>query len=516
MFRPRGAYDDRSPYGRFWFEPIGMRSSAGVRVSSETAMRLGAVFRCVSVLANTFPVLPFCLFEPQKDGTRVPRKDHWLYKLISRRPNQYQNPFEWRQMCMGHIALRGNAYNRLYSNGRGQVTDLIPLHPDRVKVDLLPNGNYRYIVKQQNGEDEIVPRGQMWHLRGLSQDGYVGMSPIAYARDAIGRGLAAQEYGAMYFRNSGAPTGGWIEHPGKFKQQSDRDNFREAWQNARTGEGRHKTPVLEDGMKFHELGIKNDEAQFVDTMEFSVTDICRFFGVPPHLAYDLRRSTFSNIEQQSLEFVIYTMTPIAEMWEASIEYEFLADEDTLDTEFDMRRMMRGDLTARTNFYRGMWNMGSYSPNDILLKEGENPVEGGDQRFVPVNMTPLRPNMGPSPATSRGNSPSDDSSDDEDEAKPPEPARKRDRNSALAQAAAERIARREVAVISKAIKQSPDALDIAYASHAKFVSEALAIDIATAMDYCAMRRASLTPDTDTTDYEMASRCLLERLAAEGSL
>lgn len=510
MFRPRGAYDDRSPYGRFWFEPVGARSLSGVRVSSDSAMRLGAVFRCVSVLANTFAVLPFGLFSPRTDGGRTPQQNHWLYKLVARRPNEYQNPFEWRQMCMGHIALRGNAYNRIYSNGKGEVTDLIPQHPDRVKMDVFPNGNYRYLVKQQDGSEEPVPRGRMWHLRGLSQDGYVGMSPLAYARDAIGGGLAAQEYGARYFANSGSPTGGWIEHPGKFKDTTARDNFREAWQNARTGENRHKTPVLEDGMKFHELGIKNDEAQFIDTRKFSVTDICRFFGVPPHLAYDLDRSTYSNIEQQSLEFVIYTMLSITKSWKASIEYEFLEDQPTLSADFDLRELMRGDMTAITNYYRGMFNMGAYGPNDILLREGSDPIPGGDQRFVPVNMTPLRPNMGPSPAMSGA---SDKPGDDEPS--PPVTPKKRDRNSALALAAADRIARREVAIISKAIK-TPEAIDAAYAAHAKFIAQALQVEFAQAMSYCAGRRAALAASTDFEDYEMVSRCLLERLAAEGTL
>jgi HK97 family phage portal protein len=517
----RGAMDDRSPYGNFWFQPIGAHSTAGVRVDKDSAMKLGAVFRCVSVLANTFPILPFNLFKPRSDGGRAQQRKHWLYQLIARRPNKFQNPFEWRQMCMGHIALRGNAYNRIYANQRGEVTDLIPQHPDRVKIDVFDNGDYRYRIKQPGGAPDIIlPRGQMWHLRGLSSDGIVGMSPLAYARDAIGAGLAAQQYGASYFNNNGAPTGGWIEMPGKFGKQTDRENFREAWQNARSGENRHKTPVLEDGMKFHELGIKNDEAQFLDSRKFSVTDICRFFGVPPHLAYDLERSTNNNIEQQSLEFVIYTMTSITEMWEASIKYEFLSDEPELDTEFDMARLMRGDLAARSNFYKTMFSVGAYGPSAILLKEGEDPIEGGDQRFIPVNMTVLRPDMKPSTAAPQ----TADEPEPEDAEEAPKPGQKpkppkkaaSDRLAPLAIAAAERVARKEVAVISKALKQDASAIDAAYASHARFIADALGIELDEAVAYCAERAASLTAETDFSDYELASRCRLERLAAEGTL
>jgi HK97 family phage portal protein len=521
FWQRRGAMDDRSPYGNFWFQPIGSHSISGVRVDKDSAMRLGAVFRCVSVLANTFPVLPFGLFKPRTDGGRTPQPKHWLYQLIARRPNKFQNPFEWRQMCMGHIALRGNCYNRIYANQRGEVTDVIPQHPDRVKIDVFDNGDYRYRIKQPGGAPDIVlPRGQMWHLRGLSSDGIVGMSPLAYARDAIGGGLAAQEYGGRYFNNNGAPTGGWIEMPGKFGKQVDRENFREAWQNARSGENRHKTPVLEDGMKFHELGIRNDEAQFLDSRKFSVTDICRFFGVPPHLAYDLDRSTNNNIEQQSLEFVLYTMTPISAAWKASIHFDFLEENDGLEPDFNMSPLIRADQASRSSFYKTMFGQGAYSPNDIRLCEGENPIEGGDQRFIPVNMTVLKPNMKPSTAAPQ----TADEKPDEEETPPPKPGQKpkppkqsvANRLAPLAIAAAERVARKEVAVISKALKQDAASIDAAYAAHARFIADALGVELVEATAYCAERAASLTAETDFSDYELASRCRLEQLAAEGTL
>lgn len=521
MFWPRRtAGDDRSPYGSFWFEPIGSRSLSGLRVGGDAAMKLGAVFRCVSVLANTFPVLPFGLFTTSASGVRVPQKTHWLYQLIAKRPNEFQNPFEWRQMCMGHIALRGNAYNRIYSNSKGEVTDLIPLHPDRMKIDVFSNGNYRYLYQEQDGSTTILPRGQIWHLRGMSSDGILGISPLRYGIDAFGGALAAQEWGALFFRNAGGPTGGWIELPGKFKDKTDRENFKESWQNERTGENRHKAPILENGMKFHELAVRNDEAQFLETRKFSVTDICRFFGVPPHLAYDLDRSTNNNIEQQALEFSLYTLTPIAEMWEASIRYEFLQDEDELEPQFDMRRLLRGDMTARSNFYKSMFSMGSYSPNDILTKEGENPVEGGDQRFVPVNMAVLKPDM-----ESTGTGPADTGDDPLAPTKPPPkppakgpPAEEKPqgRAVALAQAAAERIARRETAVMQLAWKAGPDAVAKAYEGHARFVAAALAIPLEAAEAYCAQRKAESTGSIELCDYETISRCRLERLAVEGTL
>lgn len=539
MFRPRrGAYDDRSPYGSFWFEPVGTRTLSGMRVGPDKAMQLAVVFRCVKVLADTFPVLPFGLYSTDSTGKRQLQSKHWLYQLLAVRPNDFQNPFEWRQMCTGHLALRGNVYNEIFANGRGVVTDLIPRHPDRITPKLLPSGALAYIFKQQDGSERVIPRGQMWHLRGLSSDGNVGMSPLGYARTAIGGGLAAQEYGAVYFQNSGAPTGGWIKHPGKFKAKADRDAFVEMWQNARTGENRHKTPVLEDGMEFNELGIKNDDAQFLETRRFTVTDICRFFGVPPHLAYDLDRSTNNNIEQQSIEFATYTMTPIAEMWEASIRYNFLdpeSDPVPLTPAFDMRRLMRGDSVTRSSFYKAMFGMGAYSPNRILASEGEDPIEGGGQTFIPVNMTPLKEDMQPPPKPAPGGKlPGEDDSEDEDkgedgEEQPPKPGKpapptppkpsKNERVSRLAAAAAERLARREVAAVLKAAKQGADAVAEAYEAHARVVADALGVTFDQADRYCSLRLSAFLAagaNVDPEDFEMVSRCRLERLAAEGEV
>jgi HK97 family phage portal protein len=473
-------------------------------VSADQAMRLAAVYSCVNILAKTFAVLPFCLFVPRTDGGRDPATDHWLYKLISKRPNQFQNPFEWRQMLMGHLALRGNAYNRIYTNAAGQITDLIPQHPDRIRVDVLPTGEYRYLIRQPNGEDAIVPRGEVWHMRWLSSDGIVGISPIECARETVGIGLAAQDYGARFFANDGSPPG-WIEHPGQFKDKTARDNFRESWKTAQSGRNRGKTAVLEGGMKYHDLQIKNSDAQFLETRKFSVTDIARIFGVPPHLVGDLDRATFANIEQQSLEFVIYTMTPITEAWEASIEYSLLPDDEDLDPEFDLARLLRGDQAARATFYTKLFGLGALSTNEIRIKEGDNPVVGGNNRFVPVNLRLLEEDM-TDPPPPGGGVPGEPSNSDE----PPA-----DRANALASAAAERVARREVAVVTRAFKLGPEALAEAYADHALFVAQALSVPAAAAEAYCAQMLQWIAGNTQLTDFETIARCQLERLALKGT-
>ncbi len=385
-FRGPGASSgDRSPYGEFWFEPVSARTGSGMRVSPDSALRLAAVYACVRILAETMASLPLVVYQRRPDGGKDKVTDHWLYRLMAKRPNRFQNPFEWREMLQGHLALRGNAYNQIITNPRGEIIELMPIHPDRVKIELLPSGEYRYRVTDRVGTEVIMPRGEVWHLRGLSSDGLMGMSPIELARENLGMALAAQDYGARFFANDAKPTGGWIEFPGSFKDNEAKKVFRESYQQAQSGANRGKVLVLENGMKFHEVGVTNKDAQFLELRKFQITDIARLFRVPPHMIADLERATFSNIEQQSLEFVMHTMTPWAERWEASIESELLLEGDDIEIEFDFANLMRGDAASRSSYYQSGIQNGWLTRNEARISENLNPIDGLDQPLRPLNM-----------------------------------------------------------------------------------------------------------------------------------
>ena len=385
-FRGSGASSgDRSPYGEFWFEPVSARTGSGMRVSPDSALRLAAVYACVRILAETMASLPLVVYQRRADGGKDKVTDHWLYRLMAKRPNRFQNPFEWREMLQGHMALRGNAYNQIITNPRGEIIELMPIHPDRVKIELLPSGEYRYRVTDRSGTEVILPRGEVWHLRGLSSDGLMGMSPIELARENLGMALAAQDYGARFFANDAKPTGGWIEFPGSFKDSEAKKVFRESYQQAQSGANRGKVLVLENGMKFHEVGVTNKDAQFLELRKFQITDIARLFRVPPHMIADLERATFSNIEQQSLEFVMHTMTPWAERWEASIESELLLEGDDIEIEFDFANLMRGDAASRSSYYQSGIQNGWLTRNEARIAENLNPIDGLDQPLRPLNM-----------------------------------------------------------------------------------------------------------------------------------
>ena len=376
---------DRSPWGDFSFESISARTSSGMRVSPDSALRLAAVYACVRILAETIASLPLVVYQRRPDGGKDRVTDHWLYRLMAKRPNRFQNPFEWREMLQGHLALRGNAFNQIITNPRGEIIELMPIHPDRVKIELLPSGEYRYRISDRSGTEVTLPRGEVWHLRGLSSDGLMGMSPIELARENLGTALAAQGYGARFFANDAKPTGGWIEFPGSFKDSEAKKVFRESYQQAQSGSNRGKVLVLENGMKFHEVGVTNKDAQFLELRKFQITDVARLFRVPPHMIADLDRATFSNIEQQSLEFVMHTMTPWAERWEASIQSELLLESDDIEIEFDFANLMRGDASSRSSYYQSGIQNGWLTRNEARIAENLNPIDGLDQPLRPLNM-----------------------------------------------------------------------------------------------------------------------------------
>lgn len=356
-----------------------------MRVDADTAMRLSAVYACVRVLSESMAVLPFRLYKNKVGGGRTLVTDHWLYRLFAKQPNRFQTPFEWREMLQGHLALRGNAFCQIMEGTPGQVSELVPLHPDRVKIELLDNGSYRYRYTDRSGQVQTFRRDQLWHLRGLSGDGIVGLSPIELQRETVAAGLGAQDYGNRFFANDAKPAGGWIEFPGKFADTAAKQTFREGWQAMQGGNNRGKVAVLEQGMKFHEIGISNKDSQFLELRQFNVGDIARMFRTPPHLIGDLSKATFSNIEQQSLEFVTHTMTPWAERWESSIETMLLGPDSDLEVEFDFAVLLRGDAAGRSSYYHDGILDGWLTRNEARAREGLDPLDGLDEPLRPLNM-----------------------------------------------------------------------------------------------------------------------------------
>ncbi|MBF4041892.1 phage portal protein [Burkholderia pseudomallei] len=532
---------DRSPWGDYWFSPVPFKGNP-YSVTSDAAMRLTAVYACVRVLAESVSMLPFVLYTESADGAKKPNKSHWLYRLLAVRPNDFQNPLEFRETMQAHCALRGNAFARILSNGSGEVTDLIPLHPDRMTIEMLVDNSrtvdWRYSYRNPDGTETKLGRGEVFHLRGLSGDGVIGYNPIQAARESVSTGLAAQDYGMRYFQNDATP-GGWIEYPGQFKDDEQRQRYREQFQATQTGRHRHKTAVLEFGMKYHPIGVTNQDAQYLETRKFSVAEIARLFRIPPHLIGDLDKATFSNIEQQSIEFVNFSLMPWLVRWEEAIRYAFLEPEDELNCEFQVTALLRGDAAARAMYYHNGILDGWMVRNEARKAEGMNPLDGLDEPLRPLNMVeeseaeqdndaddkstqpaPVAPPPGkvaPANPTPPG------------APKPPPPPGKGEASTvvgdmrffAIASTVAERIARKETATVQAALR-CPDreaALLEVYEKHVTFVAQALSVTRDEALAYCTQRLEFIQtqgPSLDAQLFEDSARMRLTQLALEGAL
>ena len=365
---------------------IGSRNPSGVRVDPETALRSTVVLACARVLAESIAGLPLQLLRRLPDRGKEIAREHPLYRILHDAPNSWQTSFEWREQSMLHLCLWGNAYSEIRPGAAGAVTELWPLHPSRMKVERIENGRLRYKYREESGSETVYNQDQIMHLRWLSDDGVNGMVPVELARDAIGLARACEIHGAAFFGNGARP--GVVLSTDNTLSAEAAEQLRNNWERMHRGAANSsRTAVLTGGLKPVELGGNNQEAQFLEARRFQVEEVCRLYRCPPHLVGDLTRSSFSNIEQQSIDFVQHTLLPWLRRFETSIVRDLISDPQYF-AEFDTRGLLRGDAAARASYYQTLWNLGVASINEIRRWENLDPVDGGDTRFVQLNMQTL--------------------------------------------------------------------------------------------------------------------------------
>ena len=374
-------------------------TTAGKRVNENTAMQMTAVYACVRILSEAIAGLPLHVYRYNDTGGKEKDLRHPLYRLLHDEPNIEMTSFVFRETLMSHLLLWGNAYAQIIRNARGEVTALYPLMPNKMTVDRDEKGNLYYLYERSTEDTAAIGKksqilltpSDVLHIPGLGFDGLVGYSPIAMAKNAIGLAIATEEYGAKFFANGAAP-GGVLEHPSTIK---DPQKVKESWNSAFQGSANaHRVAVLEEGMKYQAIGISPEQAQFLETRKFQIDEIARIFRVPPHMVGDLEKSSFSNIEQQSLEFVKYTLDPWVVRWEQAMCRALLSQSEKplLFIKFNVDGLLRGDYASRMTGYATARQNGWMSTNDI--RELENldriPAElGGDLYLVNGNMTKLQ-------------------------------------------------------------------------------------------------------------------------------
>ena len=374
------------------------RTTSGKPVNERTAMQTTAVYACVRILAEAVASLPLHVYEYQDDGGKKLVHDHPLYYLLHDEPNPEMTSFVFRETLMSHLLIWGNAYAQIIRDGAGRVLGLYPLLPDKMDVQRDDKGNIYYVYSRNSDENpmfkeygNIKPKAEdVLHIPGLGFDGLIGYSPIAMAKNAVGMTLACEEYGASFFAN-GANPGGVLEHPGVLKDPS---KVRESWNSVYRGvSNAHKIAVLEEGMKYQQIGIPPEEAQFLETRKFQINEIARLYRIPPHMVGDLDKSSFSNIEQQSLEFVKYTLDPWVIRWEQSLQRSLLlpGEKGKYFIKLNVDGLLRGDYQSRMNGYAVGRQNGWFSANDIREMENMNPIpdeEGGNLYLINGAMTKL--------------------------------------------------------------------------------------------------------------------------------
>lgn len=374
------------------------RTTSGKTVNERTALQTTAVYACVRILSETIASLPLHVYR-YTDGGKAKDTEHVLYTLLHDEPNPDMTSFVFRETLMSHLLIWGNAYAQILRDRSGQVIGLYPLLPDQMSVHRSEKGKLFYVYNRYEEDNPnfqekgsiVLSQEEVLHIPGLGFDGLIGYSPIALAKNAVGMTLACEEYGASFFGN-GANPGGVLEHPGILKDPAKvRDSWNAVYQGTRNA---HKVAVLEEGMSYKQIGIPPEEAQFLETRKFQINEIARLFRIPPHMVGDLEKSSFSNIEQQSLEFVKYTLDPWVVRFEQALKKSLLLPEEkkTHFIKFNVDGLLRGDYQSRMNGYAIGRQNGWLSTNDIRKLEELNPIpaeEGGDLYLINGNMTKLK-------------------------------------------------------------------------------------------------------------------------------
>jgi HK97 family phage portal protein len=433
-----GPSDSLSSPGGWLVKQIGPKTKAGVHVTDQIALTLPVVYACVNRIANPISRFPLKMFRAMPDGSRrvVTPDEHPFAARLGMRPNDHMSSRTVRKTAQLHALLAGNGYLEIERNGRGQALGLYPLQP-HVTRPVKENGRI-FFRSTINGRNVELAHEDVIHIMDQSQDGFIGMSQIAMARQAVGMGLAMEEFGAKFFAND-AKSGGFLMHPGRLSPRA-RENVRgkdgetsrapenpAAAVEAQGGlDNAHRVKVLEEGMKFIQTTIPPEDAQFLGSREFQIAEIGRIYDVPLILLQSQEKQTSfgAGIEQLMIGFVRQTIDPWVDAWEQELNWKLFTEEEKAQgyyVKFNMNALLRGDMKTRAEFYTRLFGVAGLSPNKILALEEEDGIGPmGDHHFVPANFVTLERATDPNyvPAGEKSAPPpseEEDDPEDEDEA-----------------------------------------------------------------------------------------------------
>ncbi len=377
----------KDPEIRKYFQ--GRETSTGIAVNEYSALNYSAVWSAVKLISSDVAGLPLVLY--QRNGERKKRfESHPLYRILHDAPNPEMSSFTFRQTLQAHSLTWGNGYAEIERDKAGRPRYLWPITPDRVSAIRDTKGRLIYRVGNDKGVDTVFDAADMLHVPGLGWDGVSGYGVIAKARESVSLGIASEKFGGKFYGN-GSTFGGTITHPTRFATPTARENFEKALRSRNQGVDRaHNLLLLEEGMTYTQIGIPPDQAQFLESRQFQITEIARWFNVPPHKIGDLSRATFSNIEQQNIEYLQTTLIHWLETWEQELMRKLISplERNQQFIEHVVEGLLRGDSVGRAALQTAEFNIGALTSNEARGLSNRDPVTGGDRPFVPLNMIPL--------------------------------------------------------------------------------------------------------------------------------
>jgi HK97 family phage portal protein len=365
----------------------GSQSLSGETVTEATALTYSAIWNAISLYSGTISTLPLHLLRQNQQKT-LHAEEKPLYRILHDNFNPFMTAQVSREVMMSHILLWGNCYCEIVRNGVGDIVELWPISPDRVRP-YYEDGQVFYEIRVDS-QKVILPREKVLHVPGLGFDGLIGYSVVGMARKSFGLSMALESFGALYF-GQGTHVGCILSHPGKLDDKA-RANLTESFAGIDGLAKSHKKLILEEGMKLEKIGIPPEDSQFLQSRQFQIAEIARWYNLPPHRLKDLSRSSFSNIASEQISFVTDSVLPWLVRFEQNYNMQLLTQTERYKQKMFFRHnvdgLLRGDPATRAEYYKSLFGIGVYSINEIRELEGRDPIENGDERFVPLNMLPL--------------------------------------------------------------------------------------------------------------------------------
>ena len=394
-----------------WQELFLSRGSSGVVVTNKTALNISTVYACIRNISEDVAKVPLKVYKKNDDG-KERLTDHPLNKILNYTPNPDMTAMDFRQTLTAHCLGWGNGYAEIQRDMLGEIYALYPLSPDKVTPKRDDRGDVIYEIRREDGTVSRIRSNKILHIHGLGDDGLVGYNVVQYARENLGAAQAAETFGATYFGNN-TVVGGILKHPGNLSEEAQKRLTESINEKHHGSDNAHKIMVLEEAMEFTQTTIPPEQSQFLETRQFSVPEICRWFRMPPHKVHDLSRATFSNIEHQDLEYVKDTLTAWFKRWELEIWKSLLTEieqREGIFVEHTVEGLLRGDINSRYKAYQislgNNNNPGFMTINEVRTLENLNPIDGGDDLFSPQSK-PETPPETPEETPELGESDNDD-------------------------------------------------------------------------------------------------------------